>query len=218
MNIFLGYFLTYLYLFGILGLTGLLKKIFNISDNSSRKVVHVMVSFAWVIMFYFFKYSIHNIIPPITFIIINYISYKNDTFKMMEIHNKKEKSLGTVYYAVSIFLLSLLSVINNKFMIPYGIGVFCMAFGDGFAAIVGRFFEKNNIKLINNKTLFGSLTSFILSLVVVVILNVVFNVNYSIFAIFIISISSSLLELISPKGTDNLTVPIVTAFIAYLLL
>ena len=93
-----------------------------------------------------------------------------------------------------------------------------MAFGDGFAAIVGRFFEKNNIKLINNKTLFGSLTSFILSLVVVVILNVVFNVNYSIFAIFIISISSSLLELISPKGTDNLTVPIVTAFIAYLLL
>ena len=46
-----GYVFVYLYLFGILGLTGLLKKVFNISDNSSRKVVHVMVSFSWVIMY-----------------------------------------------------------------------------------------------------------------------------------------------------------------------
>lgn len=218
MNIFLGYLLTYLYLFGILGLTGLLKKLFNISDNSSRKIVHVMVSFAWIIMFYFFKYTIHNIIPPITFVIINYISYKKDTFKMMEIHDKEDKSLGTVYYAISILIMALISVLHNKYMLPYAIGLFCMSFGDGFAAIVGRFFEKYNIKLINKKTLFGSLTSFILSFIVIFIINCYFNINYSLIVMIIIALSSSLLELISPKGTDNLTVPIITSFIAYLFL
>lgn len=212
-----GYVFVYLYLFGILGLTGLLKKVFNISDNSSRKVVHVMVSFSWVIMYKYLGFTIHSIIPPISFVIINYISVKKDTFSMMELHNEK-KNYGTVYYALSFLILGLITLFNNKFIIPYGIGVFCMAFGDGFAAVVGRFFEKYNIKLINNKTLAGSITSFILSMLVVIIINCIFNVGYSVLSIFLIGLSSSILELISPKGTDNLTVPILVAVISYILL
>lgn len=217
MKIVMGLVLVYAYVFSILGLTGFLKKKFNISDNSSRKIVHVMVSFCFLITYYFLGYSWFGVIPPFSFVILNYISYKKDTFNMMEIH-EGEKTLGTVYYAISFFILAVISCVYNNFMIPYGIGVFCMAFGDGFAAIVGRFFVKYNIKLINNKTLAGTLTTFIFSFGVALIMNYIFKIDYNIIEITLIGIASALLELCSAKGYDNLTVPLFTALISYVLL
>ena len=46
---------------------------------------------------------------------------------------------------------------------PFGIGVFCTSFGDGFAAIVGRLIRKHNPKIFGNKTLFGAITNFVVS-------------------------------------------------------
>ncbi len=83
MNIFLGYLFTYIYVFFILIILGILKSKKIIKEQTSRILVHILMGFTWIIMNYFFKISIHMIILPITMVLFNYISYKFNIMKSM---------------------------------------------------------------------------------------------------------------------------------------
>lgn len=197
-----GYLFTYLYLIFILVFTYFLSGKLNIRKKITRKVTHILVTFCVVIMFYYFKYSIHMIIPPITFIILNYISYKRNIFKGMEDGN----SLGTVYYPISVFIMSLLTYLNNDLAPAYAIGLFSMGLGDGFAPLVAGYLKSR--KIINNKTIIGSLTVLIISSLVALFFSYYFRLDYNLLKILIIGISASLIELIGIKGLDNLYLPL----------
>lgn len=219
MKILLGYIFVYAYLFGLLLLIGILQKKANLSSESSRKLVHIFVSFTWFIMICFFGYTWHIIIPPITFVILNYISYKKGIFSMMERNDKENDSLGTVYYPISVLILSILTIIDNRFVAPYGIGLFCMAFGDGLAPFFGQRYRSYKFKIFNSeKTLFGILTVFTCSLIISTVFALYYNLHISILELLLIAVMSALLELIGTKGIDNLLLPIGTAIITYLLI
>jgi len=219
MKILLGYILVYTYLFGLLFVVDLLQKKTKCSIEVSRKLVHIFVSVTWIIMIHFFGYTWHLVVPPITFVILNYVSYKKDIFSAMERHDKKNNSMGTVYYPISVLVLSVLTVIDNDFIAPYGIGLFCMAFGDGLAPFFGQRYKSYKFKIFNaNKTLFGTLTVFICSIIVVVIFSLYYSLPITLFEIFIVAISGTILELVGKKGIDNLLLPIGTAIVTYLLI
>lgn len=197
-----GYILTYLYLLLIIYISKILNEKFKIDKIYTRKFVHIYVSLVWIIMYYYFKDSYHIIIPPLTFILINYISYKKNIFKGME----EKESLGTIYYPISIFIMALLTYINNEFYPYYAIALFCMALGDGIAPIIANKFKSKIIY--NNKTIFGTLTVFIISIIITIIFNYYFELSFDILKILLIGLSAAILELIGIKGLDNLTLPL----------
>lgn len=204
-----GYIYTYLYIFLVLGISGLLYKKGN--GTYTRKIIHIGVSFFYIIFYKYFGTSIHIIVPPITFIILNYISYKKGTFKSME----EEKSPGTVYYAVSSLIMAVITYFYPNFYPYFGIGLFIMAFGDGLAPVVGK--NIKSINIYNDKTLAGSLTVVIISLIIVLIFNNIFGLNYNIWKIIVISLVSGFLEILGKKGLDNLTLPLGVALISFVL-
>lgn len=212
MKIILGYILTYIYILGVLGISTILKN--KMKEETSRKIVHILVGLSWFIMVYFFGVSIHLIIPPLTFIFINYLSYKHNIIKAMERENKESR--GTIYFALSFFLLALITTIYPKFLPFYGIGVLSMTLADGLAPFVGQKFNKQKVGN-TNKTYSGSLTIFIITFVICVVFNLYFNLNISVFKLILLSFSAVILELIGKKGIDNLTLPIGLACISYLL-
>ena len=217
MKILFGYVFTYIYIFSILFLIDILKKKFKCSEETSRKLIHILVSLSWIIMFYCFENTWHLMIPPITFVILNYISYKKDLFSMMERKDKSKNSFGTVYYPMSMVVLSICSMVDKRFLLPCGIGMFCMAFGDGLAPYFGQKFKSYAFKLLgNSKTLFGSLTVFICSLIVAIIFSLLFNLNFGISEILLISLCSTIFELIGIKGLDNIILPIGVAIVSYI--
>lgn len=197
-----GYILTYLYLILIIYLAKIFNEKFKIDKIYTRKFVHIFVSFVWIIMFYYFKDSFHIIIPPLTFIVINYISYKKDIFKGME----EKDSLGTIYYPISLFIMALLTYLNNELYPYYAVALFCMALGDGIAPIIASKFKSKVIY--NNKTIFGTLTVFVISVIITIIFNLYFELDFNILNILLIGLSASILELIGTKGLDNLTLPL----------
>lgn len=207
-----GYIYTYLYLLLVLLITYILNKKFKVRVVITRKLVHIFVSFCWIIMYHYFGTSFHMLIPPLSFIIINYISYKYDILKGME---DGGHSLGTVYYPISVFIMALITYFVNDFYFAYGIGYFCMAFGDGFAPLVAGYLKSR--KIYNNKTLSGTLTVFIFSLIIVLIFNIYFKMNFGVIDIFIISLTSATLELIGIKGVDNLYLPLGVSLITFIL-
>ena len=87
-----------------------------------------------------------------------------------------------------------------------------MTFGDGFAGVIGKNFKsKNWFILQQKKSLFGTVTMFLTSLIVVYSLSYFqeysFNTNF-----FTIALIATALEQISILGIDNFIVPIAAAF------
>ena len=86
-----------------------------------------------------------------------------------------------------------------------------MSFGDGLAGLIGKSFNsKNWIFLKQKKSLFGTMTMFLTSLIVVCSIGYTqqndFNLNYLTIAFF-----ATLLEQFSVLGIDNFIVPIFSA-------
>lgn len=216
MRVLIGYVSIYGYITIILLSALMIKKKLNVSDEISRKFVHIFISFTWLIMIYFFRGTFHILIPGLTMVILNYVSYKKGIFSMMERKYPQEKSLGTVYYACSIFIFSILVLFNENFLIPSTIGLFCMAFGDGLAPFFGKKYPIG--KLYNKKTISGGISVFLLSVFVILVIERYMEVNFSILGVTLIAISSSLLEIISKKGLDNLILPIGVMLVSYLLM
>ena len=156
----LGYLVIYGYIFfSILVLGKLLLKIVPV--ELSRKFIHISLFMVWVFIDIFFKNTIHQVIIPFTFIIINYLSYKFKLFKSIE--REEDNHLGTVYFSIAIFIILLVAYIYPELYIYTGISTFCLTFGDGFASFIGSSIKNKKIK--NNKSLIGFISCFIFSFI-----------------------------------------------------
>ena len=213
MNIFLGYLLTYTYVFLILVILGILKKKKIIKANTSRKLVHILVGFSWLIMYYFFKISIHMIILPFTIVIFNFLSYQFNIAQSMEEENKD--SMGTIFYALSFVILATITYFQPNFYPFYGIGIFSMCLGDGLAPIGKKIWKAKIGK--TKKTYVGSFLVFLCTFIVIASFTSYFNLNLNRIKILILSFTAIPLELFSKRGSDNLTLPIGIAIFAYII-
>ena len=213
---FIALIISFLFVFLIIILGTILEKKKIVSKEGSRKFVHISVANWWFIYMFMFNNILYALIPPITFIILNIFSYKYKIIDSMERDNSD--SLGTIYYPISLLFLVIISYLIKDKIIS-GIGILILGYGDGLAALVGK--KYNKIKLLNNKTLFGTLTMFIISTIISTIFLIVFKDLKTItliLVVFITAVSATILELFTKKGLDNLTIPIGVTIILYLLL
>lgn len=209
----LGILLSYGFVFTVIGLSTLFSKLKWLDDEGSRKFIHIGVGHWWFIAIIYFDNAYVASIAPLSFVFINYLSYKINLFKAME-RDTQEDGLGTVYYALSLLILTYLSFSQNLLYIG-GIGIMVMTYADGYAAIIGKTFGKH--RTINNKTVEGSLTVLVLSFIVAYAFLNIYQMNNPLFQAIVIALSASLIELISPNGYDNLTLPLGVSFMAFLL-
>lgn len=92
-----------------------------------------------------------------------------------------------------------------------------MGYGDGFAAIIGKKVKSKEYKIGNSKkTIAGSVTMFVISLIISIISFKFLNINYFVYKAIGISVLATVLEAVSIKGLDNITVPIVITILTYL--
>lgn len=208
-----GIIVSYIFVFVVIISAKLVEKK---GKEASRKYIHITLSFWWVIALVFFNNIWFAIIPPITFVILNYISVKKDLIKVMEREEEKKDGYGTVYYALSLLILVIVTFIINKTELGL-VGVFTMGFGDGFAAIIGKRVNSKQYKIGNTtKTIAGSLTMFIITLIITAIFMAFYGVNMWLIKSVLIAIIMTIVEAISIKGTDNLTVPLISCLLTYL--
>ena len=142
--------------------------------------------------------------------IVSLMVFVNYTYKLFPtIEDVERKSYGTLFYCLSLFILIYLFWDQD----PYALiaGFFIMTFGDGFAGLIGKSFKSQNwIFFKQKKSLFGTITMFITSLIVLFSIGYAqqnsFNFNY-----FTIACFATLLEQFSILGIDNFIVPISSA-------
>jgi phytol kinase len=197
----------------LLFLSTYLQKKHHLTEESSRKLIHISISNWWIIAIIFFDNWIIACIIPLIYIILNMISYQMKLVKAME--RTTNNHLGTIYFPISLLVLVIMFFgIWNE---PYigAIGVLIMGYGDGFAGLIGGKYGKK--KIVENKTIIGSISMFIFSLSVSIVLLSIYNPSvWTIEIAFVLAIIATLLEMFSKHGLDNLTVPIVTSTLYFL--
>ncbi|MCF7929655.1 MAG: phosphatidate cytidylyltransferase [Spirochaetales bacterium] len=92
------------------------------------------------------------------------------------------------------------------------IAIYALAFGDGFAGLIGRNFGRVRIPFTGGKTFIGSLACFIA--VYFIALSITGNVQYA----FFIALGATILEAAPVGDMDNVLLPVGTGFIATLFL
>ena len=212
----LGIIISFVYIGGLM----ISAKYFEKFDKeASRKYIHILLANWWLIVMAFFDNIVWALIPPIAFVIINFISYKWNVIKVMERDNENKESLGTVYFALSLIPLVIISfgITNNKLIGL--VGFFIMSYGDGFAALVGKCMESKKFKIFGDtKSVAGSIAMFVMAFIITLSVFVYSNTSMYFIKAIVVSIIATILELISVKGTDNITVPVITSLLTYFMI
>ena len=144
-------------------------------------------------------------------VLINYI-YR--LFPIIE--DIDRKSFGTLFYCSS--LLILISIFWDKDPISLFAGVFIMTFGDGLAGLIGKNFISKSWFIFNQKkSLIGTITMFLVSLIITLSLAYFGDYEISLF-LPLIALLATLIEQFSFAGIDNLCVPIISSIAFNLLI
>jgi phytol kinase len=216
----LALILSLVFIGTIIGIGMLLSKSDRFSAEFVRKFVHIGVSNWWFILIASFDSLTYALVGPVLFILVNGIAVVTGAAKVLGISDKR-RNLGLVYFPISLLLLVVAGYTNTIPMWACGMGALAMGYGDGLAAMIGKHWESKKIR--GDKSLLGTIVMFVVTVLVVI----GFSVGYSLpsvwsftwwISIVIISGVAALLEAYTPHGLDNLTVPLGTTLIAFLLL
>ena len=212
---FLGYSLSLLY--GILCLVlSVVAYKFGMEKRYTRKIVHILVGFEWVILNHFFGPSLHFLAVCLIFTVLLAVSYRKNLFVM--ISSDSDNAPGTVYYGVSMTVMAVASLFLDGYVFAFGIAVVCTSVGDGLAGVFGSFFKRFNVKIYKNKTLIGTLSAFVFSLTGALVFSDAYSLGLTLGQAMLLASLAAGLELISGYGLDNVTLPLGTSVLAYLLM
>lgn len=205
--------MRYLFGYGYLALAFLvvtvLKRVFSMRAELSRKLLHILIGYTYVILYDHFimpegvsPYEV--LVMPISFILINYLSYRYRIFDIME-RDGADNHPGTVYYAVAVTILMAGTIFFPATVIPSGIAIFALSLGDGFAAIFGTLFGKYGPQIGKKKSLVGSLACFFGATVGIYLLMLLVPFSLPFYAVLALGAVTAVCELM-PFGLDNFTI------------
>ena len=213
----LGLLISYGYVFGILLMGEGIRKLWQLSPEFTRKFVHIGVGNWYILALLLFTSKVYALIPPLTFIVLNYISYRQKIFKAMELTDSS--NLGTVYFPISLSILVWLTWDTAPYL--GGVGIMAMTWGDGFAAIVGQNWGRRLYSIFGNrKSLEGSLAMFLFSFLAIPLFLTAFSplpLPTAVLQAILLAGVATVVEALSGAGLDNLLVPLLTSGVALIL-
>lgn len=232
--------IAYLYVFAMVLIPVGLKKKDKITKFTARKMVHLFAGLVVIIVPYF-TWPYFAIIIAGSLTVVTYFSQKDSSVKALadlydaigeEAEEKSGYLQGPFHYCLSITLLVTIFVIIAPDQMYFPIaGILLMIIADTVASMVGKKIGTHEINLSwtgTTRTLEGSLaffiSAFLLCLFAFMFFGLINPLNQRPLTLetvllysAITSAIATIIELISPSTWDDLTVPIVTTLIIFLL-
>jgi dolichol kinase len=228
---------SYLYVAAVLLLGTLAARLFRSAD-ATRKVIHVGVG-SWIIpTTLFFQSPWMAMIPPASFVLANIVSYR---FRLVRAMEGEGRNPGTIYFPLAFVLLVLAfwpgaltdsgrpwapdappGGIDGRF--PVAAGIMVMAWGDAAASIFGRRFGRRRWRFGGGERSVEGTAAFLLfGWLGVMAAGLALGpagagapLDLALRALAVV-LPAAAVEAVSPRGLDNLSVPIMAATAAALL-
>jgi phytol kinase len=203
-----------------------------ISSHLSRKIIHIGTGPLFVLCWLLFTPAISSrflaaLVPlsiTIQFALVGLGIIKDQAAveAMSRSGDRREILRGPLYYGIVFVALTILFWLDS----PIGIVAMMMVCGgDGLAEILGRRWGHKKIFKRANKSWVGSVGFFmggwLLAMIVMAVYLAadIFNLSFAslLIPLTLIALISTLVEAVSPRGLDNITVPLAAVILGYLL-
>jgi phytol kinase len=203
--------LSYLYVFGVVAGAELLRRRRAYSPEFLRKSIHIGVGLWSIGTVLLFDNRWFAIIPPLTFVFVNYLSYRFRVFEAME--GGADRSPGTIYFPLA-FMTAILLLWDSRPLVVAAL--MPLTLGDASAALLGRSFGRFHFIVFGRRrSLEGSISMFIFSfaglLLALRALPVLLGTAQPAFGFALmtslgVAAGATLIEAVTPWGLDNLTI------------
>ena len=220
--------LCYLYIVVIIVIA--VRILARFQTNLIRKFLHIMIgNFVYIIPFFTFNTFPANfpffVASPFILLTLlaspaSPINFKKKISGLTEITTGGHQ-FGLVLYAISYAILAFFFSAKPYVIIA---GILPMAFGDAAASIVGQKMGHHQFKIFSKKSIEGTTAMFTITFVSVTLSLLLFSYlcPFSIFTILVaslgIAVAATALEALTPKGLDNLTVPLIGTLVFLILI
>jgi len=210
----LALILAFVYIGVAIALGEMLRKALHLGQGFTRKFIHVVVGMISVPTVLWFGNLWWAVIPPLAFVIINYLDYRFGLIQAMM--SSDRSNLGTVYFPLSFAAILILfwgtpaaPTTNARLIVA---ALMPLTWGDALAALVGERFGRRRYALLGyTRSLEGSTTMLVASALATWLALGASPVT-AMLAI-VTALGATIAESISPWGIDNLTVPATSAII-----
>lgn len=208
----------------ILALSELIRRLFHWSPEATRKIVHIFVGMLVAVTPFVLDSMWPMVILGILFTVLDFFAVRHGFFKGM--HGTARHTYGTVFYPISFVILTLTLWRSHKLILVTSMMI--MAISDAVAAIVGEHARRPRVLRFGpeQKTLQGSIAMFVVTLAIVMIalLTAVhigvrqLPLERIVLIAAVVAAVAMASEVISAQGSDNLTVPLGSAFALFYML
>lgn len=198
--------------------------------NLKRKFLHIMIgNFVYIIPFFTlttfpanFPFYVASPFILLTLLASPYspINLKNKITGLSDLTSGGHQ-FGLVFYAISYTVLAFFFSAKPYVIIA---GILPMAFGDAAASIVGQKIGRHQFTIFSKKSIKGTAAMFTITFVSVTLSLLLFSYlcPFSTYTLLLASLGvatiATILEALTPKGLDNLTVPLISALVFLLLI
>jgi phytol kinase len=199
------------YVVALIALSEILRRLFRVPVYITRKIVHVGVGMSAIALKIVFREWYIAVIGPIVFILVNYVSYRTNFFRGIEMGELGQ--LGTVYFPLSFVILTPFLWSNPAILAA---SMMPLTWGDAAAAMLGVHFGAHKFTLLaQTSSVEGMIAMFFFSLVGTFFALVLFGQldRFSLLLSLGTAFATTIVEALSPHGIDNLTVPLTSAVV-----
>ncbi|MHA1948551.1 MAG: diacylglycerol/polyprenol kinase family protein [Candidatus Thorarchaeota archaeon] len=232
------YFIAVFYAVIVLTIADIARKKRNLGSETTRRIVHLFAGAAiWTVPFY--PHPWVATLVALTFVIMLALA-NTDRFSgffaaMARPEDLEHNSVrGPFWYAVSITILTGIFTFtgNHEMYFIAGAAIHIMMFGDGMSAPIGMRYGEKSTRVIygSYRSIPGTLAVFIFGLIGSLVAFWwfgIFSVEvfvsggtilwFEMIALALVgAITGTLVEFVSPKGTDNITLPLITSLVMIL--
>lgn len=195
----------------------------GLKGEITRKFAHFTATLSTITFPYLFDDHWYALVLAVVFIILLFIS-RNRTY-LKSIHDIQRISVGSFLLPAAIYITFLLAFKLNDFFL-FILPMLVLAICDPIAGILGINLQQYNhrIRIFNHtlqKTWLGS-TAFFISCLIISVIAIYFNQGHlnlnTFFVALVVAFVSTVVELVSWKGIDNLLIPLSVFIILFLML
>lgn len=188
---------------------------YKLNPEITRKASHIASGILSLSFITLFDSHVFVLIPGLIFLVVLYIARKRKLFPSIDQVNRETS--GSYLLPLSIYLVFLIGEIGGNslfFVLP----VLIISLSDPIAAYSGSSIQRNNRTIAlpgftTSKTVIGSVTFLVSTFIISMVTLYYYNVNPTEMIKISITVSAiaTAVEMLSTKGSDNLTVPITVA-------
>ncbi|HZJ88675.1 MAG TPA: hypothetical protein VFC80_05945 [Sphaerochaeta sp.] len=212
--------LSFAFLAVVIGASLFARHRWNLAGESMRKIIHIGVSNWWFILLFGFDRLAFAVVGPILFIIVNLIFVLGNWAVRLGF-GSQERNWGLVYYPLILLLFVLCHYQGFLHPLSTTVAVLVMGYGDGLAALIGTKWGVREIPFqLSKKSYLGSITMWTTATVIIALGLLCYGTFSTAAALIIAVLFGAIItavEVITPFGLDNITVPMVAALLMELL-